>query len=147
MFCFSQSNELINIEDWKHTEKGKEFLTNLEIQLEEEFKHDMITKPEFKPGIENYLRQKYSIPGDTSIAPNTAHNHIILTVSEANFENLPNETLIDMLTDFSAESFKEWFDIVRPNKFLVEMYENGNTLYIAMALDRPFNYDTWKAED
>jgi hypothetical protein len=36
---------------------------------------------------------------------------------------------------------------INPTRFYLEQYTINEALYILLALDRPFNYTAWKAEE
>jgi hypothetical protein len=65
------------------------------------------------------------------------------------FDQIDNAALVNLLTpdDAMNEEVKNILTIINPNRFYVEQFKLNDELYIVLALDRPFDYTTWKAEE
>ena len=139
-------SEIKKVEDWRNSDKGKDLMLKLELALEKNYGRDMIIKPEFEPGMNLYVRQHLGFADDSLFAKNSAHRHLRIGMKDISFEQLPNEKIVEWLTE-NHESHQEWQKIVRPNKYFVELSEYQNELFLIYAEDRPFNYETWTEEE
>jgi hypothetical protein len=65
------------------------------------------------------------------------------------FEQIDNITLAGLLTPDSTKDneVNSMLTTINPNRFYIEQFTINEALYIVLALDRPFNYTTWKAEE
>lgn len=141
-------SEIKKVEDWRNSDKGKDLMLKLELALEKNYGRDMIIKPEFVPGMDLYVRQYFGLAEDSLFAKNSAHRHLNIRIKDITFEKLPNNKIVEWFTEAEDNSsHKEWQDIVRPNKFYLEIYHYQNELILIYAEDRPFNYETWTEEE
>jgi hypothetical protein len=139
-------SEIKKVESWRDTEKGKDLMVKLESGLEKAYNRDMILKPEFEAGMNLYVHQFLGLAEDSLFAKNSAHRHLRIGLKDISFEQLPNEKIVEWLTE-NHESHQEWQKIVRPNKFFLELYQYQNEFILIYAEDRPFNYETWTEEE
>jgi hypothetical protein len=129
--------------------KGQELVLQLEKSLETYYGHDMILTPTYEKGMKEYAHEQANIPLRETPFDGNAHYHKCMHFSPDLFNQIDNATLVNLLTpdDAMNEQAKNVLTLINPNRFYVEQFTLNNELYIVLALDRPFDYKTWKAEE
>lgn len=131
------------------SEKGRDLLLQMEQSLEAYYGHDMKLTPSYEKGMNEYAHEQANIPLPETPFDENAHYHTCMHFSPELFDQIDNETLTKLLTpdDAMNQNVKSMLTTINPNRFYLEQYTLNNELYIVLALDRPFNYTTWKAEE
>ena len=129
--------------------KGQELVLLLEKSLETYYGHDMILTPTYEKGMKEYAHEQANIPLPETPFDGNAHYHTCMHFSPELFDQIDNAALVNLLTpdDAMNEEVKNILTIINPNRFYVEQFKLNDELYIVLALDRPFDYTTWKAEE
>lgn len=139
----------MNAQMLQSTEKGREFVQLMEVQLEAYYGHDMKITPTYEKGMREYAFEQAGHPYTETEFDGNAHYHTSIELEPENFEEIENETLAKILAPDDAMNgqIKEMLETINPNRFFVESYLIKDKLYIVLGLDRPFDYTTWKAEE
>lgn len=139
----------INAQILQSTEKGKDFIKQMEFQLEAYYGHDMKITPTYEKGMREYAYQQAGHPYAETSFDGNAHYHTLIKLEPVNFEEIENARLVEILApdDAMNSQIKEMLEIINPNRYFVESYLINDKLYVVLGLDRPFNYTTWKAEE
>jgi hypothetical protein len=131
------------------TEKGNQFIELIEMELEGYYGHDMKPTPGFEQGMREYAYEQAGKPIPETEFDGKAHYHTSIILQPEDYEMIDNCQLVRILTpdDNMDGQVKEMLDIINPNRFFMESYLIDDQLFIVLALDRPFNYTTWRAEE
>jgi hypothetical protein len=140
---FSKAQSLQN------TEKGLEFIQLLEMELEGYYGHNMKNTPSYEEGVKAYAFEKAGKSFQETSPEKSAHYHTSIILDTNDFEIVDNCQLVEILApdDDMNGQIKELLTIIDPNRFYVESFTLDDKMYIVLALDRPFNYETWRAEE
>lgn len=131
------------------TDKGKEFIELIEMELEGYYGHDMKRTPTYEIGMREYAYEQAGKPFPATEFDGKAHYHTSILVQTEDFEFIDNCQLVKILTPDNGMNgqIKEMLDTIDPNRFFLESYVIDDKMFIVLALDRPFNYTTWRAEE
>ncbi len=131
------------------SEKGQDLLLQMEQSLETYYGHEMKLTPSYEKGMNEYAHEQANIPLPETPFDGNAHYHTSIHFAPDLFDQIDNATLAKLLTpdDAMNEQVKSMLTTINPNRFYLEQYTLNNELYIVVALDRPFDYTTWKAEE
>jgi hypothetical protein len=131
------------------TEKGRKFIELIEMELEGYYVHDMKPTPGFEIGMREYAYEQAGKPLPETEFDGKAHYHTSIALSPGDYELIDNCQLVKILTpdDDLNGQIKDMLTVIDPNRFFLESYLIEDKVYIVLALDRPFNYTTWRAEE
>jgi hypothetical protein len=143
VFMFANGQSL------QSSEKGRDLQQKMEASLESHYGHDMKLTPSFEKGMNEYAHENANIPIPNTPFDDNAHYHTAMHFSPELFNQIDNVSLVKILTpnDARNEQVGSMLKIINPNHFYLEQYTLNNELYIVLALDRPFDYTTLKAEE
>ena len=138
-----------NAQSMHLSDKGRDLLVQMEKSLEIFYGHDMILTPTYEKGMREYAHEQAGVPLPETAFEGNAHFHTAVHFDPALFEQIDNNTLAGLLTPDSTKDneLNSMLTTINPNRFYIEQYTINESLYIVLALDRPFNYTTWKAEE
>jgi hypothetical protein len=139
----------INAQLLQSSEKGREFIQLMEVQLETYYGHDMKITPTYEKGMREYAFEQAGQAFNETPFDGKAHYHTLMKLEPENFEVIDNARLVKILAPDEGMNaqIKEMLETINPNRFFVESYLIKDKLYIVLGLDRPFDYTTWKAEE
>jgi hypothetical protein len=131
------------------TEKGRDFIQQMELALEAYYGHDMKLTPGYAKGAKEYAYESAGSPLPETPFEGNAHYYTAMNFEPELFETVDNAKLVSILApdDSMNGQIKEMLETINPNRFFVESYLIKDRMYVVLGLDRPFDYTTWKAEE